>query len=64
MTSVAIATMGPHAWLFTMWQNWAKFNEQWFRTVFSPASHHAHDSHTDLEVPDPIEENGEHDLFA
>lgn len=43
---------------------WTQFSENWWRMVFAPAYHHAHEGHAQLEVPDLIEEEGEHDLFA
>jgi hypothetical protein len=43
---------------------WSNLSENWWRMVFAPAYHHLHEGHAQLEVPDPIEEEGEHDLFA
>lgn len=46
------------------WDSWCKLNEGWCKTVFRPAEFHDHETHSQLEVPDPIRDNGEHDLFA
>lgn len=48
----------------TMLECWASLSQSWLQTVFSPVSHHRHDHHADLALPDPIEADGEHDLFA
>lgn len=56
--------MAPFTIGMALWQGTTALTEAWAKTVFEPAHRHPHDSHSDLEVPDPIEEDGEHDLFA
>jgi len=61
---IAALWLAPFTASMTMLECWGNLTDSWCKTVFSPAYHHAHDHHVDLEVPDPIEEDGEHDLFA
>lgn len=60
----ASALMAPMSFGLASCDYWAQFSEVWWKNVFTPAYHHAHEDHCQLEVPDPIEEDGEHDLFA
>ena len=45
-------------------QYWSELSESWWQMVFCPAKFHGHEHAHQLEVPDPIEDEGEHDLFA
>lgn len=61
---IASAVMAPLSFGLASWEYWAQFSEVWWKNVFTPAYHHGHEDHCQLEVPDPIEVEGEHDLFA
>ncbi|MEZ5748367.1 MAG: hypothetical protein R3D83_00250 [Caenibius sp.] len=61
---LASSWMIPFNLMTAGWDSWRALNESWCKTVFCPAEFHAHEDHSQLEVPDPIRENGEHDLFA
>lgn len=58
------AMMAPFTSGVAAWDYWAELSESWWQMVFAPAFQHDHDTHCQLEVPDPIEIEGEHDLFA
>ncbi len=60
----ATAWMLPFQMTVAFWESWMTLSEDFCRTVFRPASFHRHEEHNQLEVPDPIKEHGEHDLFA
>jgi hypothetical protein len=61
---MAALWMAPFTIGVTMLEAMSSASQAWLQMLFAPESHHAHDRHTDLEVPDPIEDTGEHDLFA
>ena len=61
---LASSWMIPFNMMTPGWDSWCKFNESWCKTVFSPAGFHGHEDHSQLEVPHPIRDDGEHDLFA
>ncbi len=61
---LAPAMMAPVSFNLAVWNYWVEFSELWWKNVFTPRYHHEHPDHCQLEVPDPIEEEGEHDLFA
>lgn len=61
---LASAWMLPYRTTMAFWESWMALSDDWCRTVFRPASFHKHEDHAQLEVPDPIFEDGEHDLFA
>ena len=54
----------PFQMSLAIWKSWMAMSDDWCRTVFRPARFHGHEDHKQLEVPDPIREDGEHDLFA
>ena len=54
----------PITFGMTMLESLSSVSDAWLQMLFSPAHQHGHDHHQDLEVPDPIEDAGEHDLFA
>jgi hypothetical protein len=58
------ALMAPVSFNFAVWEYWAQFSEQWWKNVFAPAHHCEHEHNCQLEVPDPIQAEDEHDLFA
>ena len=61
---LATMWMMPYQMTVAFWESWMTLSEDFCRTVFRPAFFHPHDEHNQLEVPDPIKEDGEHDLFA
>lgn len=61
---LAAMWMAPFTIGMTMLETMSSASQAWLQMLFAPESHHAHGQHTDLEVPDPIEDTGEHDLFA
>ncbi len=61
---LASAMMAPVSFNLAIWDYWTGFSELWWKNVFASRYHHEHPDHCQLEVPDPIEEEGEHDLFA
>ncbi|WP_324740168.1 hypothetical protein U8326_10325 [Tsuneonella sp. CC-YZS046] len=61
---LASAALAPVSFNLAVWDYWAEFSELWWKNVFTSRYHHGHPDHCQLEVPDPIEEEGEHDLFA
>ena len=61
---MAAMWMAPFTFGVTMLESMSSVSHAWLQMLFSPERQHAHDRHADLEVPDPIEETGEHDLFA
>lgn len=60
----AALMMAPFTMTMASCKYWAEMSEDWWKMVFSPTRFHDHESHHQLEVPDPIEDEGEHDLFA
>ncbi len=63
-SEIAALWMMPFTMGMTLLESWASVSDAWLQMLFSPEKHHGHDHHADLEVPDPIEDDGEHDLFA
>lgn len=61
---LATMWMMPFQVTIGFWESWMTLSGDFCRTVFRPASFHGHEEHSQLEVPDPIKEDGEHDLFA
>jgi hypothetical protein len=61
---LAASMMAPYSFNLAVWGYWAQFSEMWWKNVFTPNYCHEHEHNCQLEVPDPIEEEGEHDLFA
>ncbi|OCC25018.1 hypothetical protein MB02_06170 [Croceicoccus estronivorus] len=61
---LATMWMMPFQMSMACWESWMAMSDNYCRTVFRPASFHGHEHHKQLEVPDPIMEDGEHDLFA
>lgn len=61
---MAALWMAPFSLSMTMLECLSSASQSWLQMVFAPEHHHGHDQHADLEVPDPIEDTGEHDLFA
>lgn len=61
---MAAMWMAPFTVGLTMLECMSNLSQSWLQTVFAPERMHGHEKHTDLEVPDPIEDTGEHDLFA
>lgn len=49
---------------FTFWHVWSEMAGSWCRMVLSPAHHAPPEGHSQLSVPEPIELEGERDLFA
>lgn len=62
--TMAALWMAPFTLGMTMLECMSSASQAWLQMLFMPEHHHGHDQHTDLEVPDPIEETGEQDLFA
>lgn len=56
--------MMPFHMSAAFWQNWMHMSDDFCRTVFRPAKFHGHEDHNQLEVPDPLADDDEHDLFA
>lgn len=61
---LAALWMAPFTASMTMLECLSTVTEAWVQMLFAPERHHPHAAHADLEVPDPIEDTGEHDLFA
>lgn len=61
---MAALWMAPFTFGVTMLESISSVSQVWLQMLFAPERQHGHGQHSDLEVPDPIEDTGEHDLFA
>jgi len=61
---LASAWISPFNLSAAVWDSWLMLADNWCQMVFRPSHFHPHEHHSQLEVPDPILEDGEHDLFA